>query len=137
LLGVSPDEIPLFDAYNPTVHLDVTQEYVASPEFKRNTPDIQHAVLEYVAKLQDFAVQKAALQAGRQAQMQAAISRAVMTVTPPTPPGEPTDDGSSAPGGGSVSHAQLAPDSMPAGPRTPDTVSRTPQPPGNTAPQPG
>jgi hypothetical protein len=137
LLGVSPDEIPLFDAYNPEVHLDVTQEYVASPEFKRNSPDVQHAVLNYVAKLQDFAVQKAALQAGRQAQMQAAISRAVMTVVPPTPPGEPTDDGSSAPGGGSVSHAQLAPDSMPAGPSTPDTVSRTPQPPGNTAPQPG
>jgi hypothetical protein len=133
----SPDEIPLFDAYNPTVHLDVTQEYIASPEFKRNTPDIQHAILEYVAKLQDFAVQKAALQAGRQAQMQAAISARghdCHSSHAPRRAGRRWLERTwwrirFACAARSRFHARRS--------ETPDMVSRNPQPPGNTAPQPG
>jgi hypothetical protein len=115
LLGTTPAEIPLFDAYRPEVHLDVVGEYIASPEFKRNTPEIQGNILNYVIKLQDFAVQKAALQAGRQARMQAAVQSAVTSVTPPPMPGDEIPD--VAPGGAPTSRAKLAPDSQPAGPK--------------------
>jgi hypothetical protein len=89
LLGTPPHEIPLFDAYDFGVHLQVTQQHIKSPEFKRNTPEIQQGILGYAEVLE----QRSAIAMIQQAQKAQAVAAAIAPPQPSTPDG-PSDSAS-------------------------------------------
>jgi hypothetical protein len=103
LLGTPSEGIPLFDAYDFQVHLTITNQYIASPEFKRCDPQVQQQVELHAQRLEQLGAMKL-VQNAKKAQ---AVQMASM---PPM---------LNAPGGPGASHGTPGPDSGPAGPDTP------------------
>lgn len=102
LLGVAPQEIPLFPAYDLSVHLQVTNQHIKSPEFKRNSPEIQQNILAFADQLEIESAKAMILQAQKAQAVTAAI-------TPPAP--------ANAEGGSSSDATASSPASPPASAR--------------------
>jgi len=114
LQGTPMMSIELFEAYDFSVHLKITNQYIASPEFKRCDPNIQTEIVQYALRLQQLGAQKLI----QQAQQAQAVQMASM---PPQPP--------QMGGGGQPGNAQPSPDSTPSGPTTaanPSSVTPAP-----------
>jgi hypothetical protein len=48
--GVAADALPLLEWYDYEWHLTVFEEFMASPEYLRQTPQVQHGTRRYAAR---------------------------------------------------------------------------------------
>lgn len=111
LLGMQAMQIPLFPAYDFSVHLQVTNQYIKAPEFTRATPEVQQQILAHVERLEETAALVMMQQAQKAAATQTAVMHATQTHSPPAPPPQ---DSNGAPQNGPPSPSQPSPMMPPA-----------------------
>jgi hypothetical protein len=113
LLGAPAQTIPVFEWYDDEAHLAIHEQYMASPEFLKATPEIQR----------EFVLHRMAHQFNIQKKMQAALMQQAATnaALNPQPPGEGGPGGGEQ--GGAPQRGNKAPEGVTAGPSRPPQAS--------------
>lgn len=103
-LGSSSDDIPLFESYDLEVHIAVTEEHIAAPEFLDYSPEIQTEIQLFLETMRGASIAKQIAQGHRiaglaavQATLQGSVNQAAAMAGPQMPAGD--DAGSQSPGG--------------------------------------
>ena len=134
IMGEDPTQIPLLEPYDMSAWGKVLGDYVSSPEFLANKPEIQQAIMVLFQRAKQFAQMQQIGQAGEQAGLQGAALGAAAQANPlvakgvadQMQPPEPPN-----PGGNKQKAQNAAPPVMHPGPQTPQDLS-----PAQNAPQP-